>query len=604
MSDSFDQDYRLGERLGRGQVGAVYKCVSISTGKDFAVKIIDKFSGCFDRGLVYSEIKLTLLAASENSRSVQIHQVYEDITAVYLIMDLCPGPDLFDRNASHGPFFESEAAALITELVEAVAECHRRGIAHRDIKPENILFDSNGRLLLADFGCAALFEKGARSLKGKVGTPAYAAPEVMAGETYDEKVDVWSAGIVLYFMLGWTLSFNGENVEEIVAAVKKGDPVRFPKEFFPWLSRGAEDLIAQMLARDPTVRLSAEQNIHGSRRCQWHGPSIARVLVELDVTKNYPYRVWVGPESSGYVQQVVLEDFPPFCSSYKKFGHPSGNCHLVTDISVKAKAPNMDSIIPDPLINEAAVLPLVEVTGTMQMDASLVNCNVNKDSVDYRVTVCENIPLVNLVSGGEVAAVSNTHIVEGVKSASHMLVSEVVVGGVLSAALDSRVCTSADGCVGCVANSSPCLGSAPSTLPGFVGSSVVLDTPVLSDRVVDSYDGLAFVGANSMDAFPVTPNDKVSRHFVEIPINLVSPKALVDHVSSNLGEPVRQQLDWLHCLSDSSSEASGEDEPPIMIASLKDRPVVSVASRGRVACGFWAMMWFGLIAGMSAFSPF
>ncbi|KAH0464637.1 hypothetical protein IEQ34_007423 [Dendrobium chrysotoxum] len=259
MGESFDLDYSLGELLGRGQFGAVYQCVSVSTGQDFAVKIIDKFSGCFDRRLVYSEIKFTLLAAFENPRSVQIHQVYEDITAVYLILDLCPGPDLFDRIVGHGPFFESEAAALITELVESIAECHRRGIAHRDIKPENILFGSNGRLLLADFGCAAVFEKGARTLKGKVGTPAYAAPEVLAGQNYDEKVDVWSAGVVLYLMLGWTLPFNGESVEEIVAAVKKGDPVCFPKEFFPWISREAEDLIEQMLARDPAVRLSAEQ---------------------------------------------------------------------------------------------------------------------------------------------------------------------------------------------------------------------------------------------------------------------------------------------------------------------------------------------------------
>ncbi|KAI0515824.1 hypothetical protein KFK09_008492 [Dendrobium nobile] len=258
MGESFDLDYRLGERLGRGQFGTVYKCVSVSTGEDFAVKIIDKFSGCFDCRFVYSEIKITLLASSKNQRSVQIHQVYEDITAVYLILDLCPGPDLFDRIASHGSFYENEAAAIITELVEAIAECHRRGIAHRDIKPENILFGSNGRLLLADFGCAALFEKGERSLKGKVGTAAYAAPEVLAGQNYDEKVDVWSAGVVLYLLLGWTLPFNGETVEEIEAAVKKGDPVCFPKEFFPELSRGAEDLIEQMLARDPAKRLSAE----------------------------------------------------------------------------------------------------------------------------------------------------------------------------------------------------------------------------------------------------------------------------------------------------------------------------------------------------------
>ncbi|XP_028549977.1 phosphoenolpyruvate carboxylase kinase 1-like [Dendrobium catenatum] len=267
MGESFDLDYCLGELLGRGQFGTVYQCVSVSTGKGFAVKIIDKFSDCFNRRLVYSEIKFTLLAASENQHSVQIHQVYEDFTAVYLILDLCPGLDLFDRIASHGAFFEKKAAALITELVQAIAECHRRGIAHRDIKLENILFGSNGRLLLADFSCAAHFEKRTRTLKGKVGTPAYAAPEVMAGETYDEKVDVWSAGVVLY-LLGWTLSFNGETVEEIVAAVKKGDPVCFPKEFFPWLSRGAEDLIEQMLARDPVMRLSAEQGIHGSRKCQ------------------------------------------------------------------------------------------------------------------------------------------------------------------------------------------------------------------------------------------------------------------------------------------------------------------------------------------------
>ncbi|KAL0921128.1 hypothetical protein M5K25_008168 [Dendrobium thyrsiflorum] len=259
MGDSFDLDYRLGERLGRGQFGAVYKCVSVSTGKDFAVKIIDKFSGCFDRQLVYSEIKFTLLAAFKNPRSVQIHQVYEDITAIYLILDLCPGPDLFDRIGGHGPFNESEAAALITELVESIAECHRRGLAHRDIKPENILFDSKGHLLLADFCCAALFEKGARSLKGKVGTPAYAAPEVLAGQNYDEKVDVWSAGVVLYLMLGWTLPFNGNSVEDIVAAVKKGDPICFPKEFFPRLSPEAKDLIEQMLERDPVMRLSAEQ---------------------------------------------------------------------------------------------------------------------------------------------------------------------------------------------------------------------------------------------------------------------------------------------------------------------------------------------------------
>ncbi|KAH0464495.1 hypothetical protein IEQ34_007281 [Dendrobium chrysotoxum] len=227
MRDSLKRDYRIEELLGFGQFATVYHCFSVSTGEAFTVKTTFKFSDDFDRRLIGSEIKLTRVAAFRNSRSVQLHQ-------------------------------ESEAVALI-KLVESIAECHRQGIAHRDIKPENLLSDSNGWLLLADFGSAALFEKGARSLKGKVGTPAYMAPEVIAGQNYDERVDMWSAGVVLYMMLGRMLPFTGNSDEEIFAALKKKDPLCFPKDLFHWSSPEAEHLIAKLLDRDPLRKLSAEQ---------------------------------------------------------------------------------------------------------------------------------------------------------------------------------------------------------------------------------------------------------------------------------------------------------------------------------------------------------
>ncbi|KAL0921130.1 hypothetical protein M5K25_008170 [Dendrobium thyrsiflorum] len=169
---------RARELLGFGQ----FTTISISTDEAFAVKTIFKFSDDFDHRLIGSGIKLTCVAEFRNSRSVQLHQVYEHDEAIYLILDLCPSPDLFSRIEAHGSFYESEAAALLTELVESIAECHRRGIAHRDMKPKNVFSDSNGRLLLSDFGSVAFFEKGARTLKRKVGTPAYMAPELIAGQ--------------------------------------------------------------------------------------------------------------------------------------------------------------------------------------------------------------------------------------------------------------------------------------------------------------------------------------------------------------------------------------------------------------------------------------
>ncbi|PKA52086.1 Phosphoenolpyruvate carboxylase kinase 2 [Apostasia shenzhenica] len=261
MSEGLRKDYRIGEEIGRGRFGVVYRCYSLDSGEVFAVKSVDKslLADAVDRECAEREAKITQLAAVGNPHAVQIYAMYEDEEAIHMVIDLCDGGDLFDRIATGGgaEMGEAEAAALVKSLMEAVAVCHRRGVAHRDLKPDNVLFDSEGRLRLADFGSAECFGDG-RPMTGVVGTPYYVAPEVVAGGEYGEKVDVWSAGVMLYIMLGGIPPFYGETAAEVFEAVLRGN-LRFPTRVFSGVSSSAKDLIRRMLCKDVFRRFSAEQ---------------------------------------------------------------------------------------------------------------------------------------------------------------------------------------------------------------------------------------------------------------------------------------------------------------------------------------------------------
>ncbi|GLJ24229.1 hypothetical protein SUGI_0462000 [Cryptomeria japonica] len=258
---TFCKDYHLTEEIGRGRFGSIRRCVNTETGEVLACKIIHKadLRDSLDRECLLNEIA-TLKYVCGHRGIVELRDVHENDECLWLFMELCTGGDLFDKIVEKKRFEEKEAAVVMKRLMETIGYCHRKGVAHRDLKPDNILFSSNSfsnDIRIADFGQAASFSPGEK-MSGIVGTPYYVAAEVLQGKDYNEKVDIWSAGVILYVMLSGIPPFNGDTPQEIFEAVLR-ERLRFPNESWLTISHSAKDLIRQMLRRDVLRRLSADQ---------------------------------------------------------------------------------------------------------------------------------------------------------------------------------------------------------------------------------------------------------------------------------------------------------------------------------------------------------
>ncbi|KAL6132508.1 hypothetical protein ACLB2K_064750 [Fragaria x ananassa] len=258
MYDTLKNTYQLFEEIGRGRFGTILRAFCPTSAASVAVKIIDKtlLADETDRACIDKEPKIMSLL-SPHPNILQIHNVFETEDSMAIVLDLCSPETLYDKIA-HRTLSVSEAAGIMKQLLAAVSHCHRMGVVHRDLKPENVLFDSRNVLKLADFGSAEWFSGEGECMEGVVGTPYYVAPEVLMGRVYNEKVDVWSAGVMLYIMLGGIPPFYGETATEIFEAVLRGN-LRFPPKVFRGVSPAAKDLLRKMMCRDVSRRLSAEQ---------------------------------------------------------------------------------------------------------------------------------------------------------------------------------------------------------------------------------------------------------------------------------------------------------------------------------------------------------
>ena len=145
--------------------------------------------------------ELDILRALDSKHLIKLYEVYESETEIIIVTELLKGGDLFKHLLDYGTYNERKAAHLIQNLLQALTYIHSQDIIHRDIKPENLIVKSQFEdtdIKITDFGLSTF--KGERFTLDKCGTPGYVAPEVLREEPYNEKVDIFSAGVILYIM--------------------------------------------------------------------------------------------------------------------------------------------------------------------------------------------------------------------------------------------------------------------------------------------------------------------------------------------------------------------------------------------------------------------
>nr|XP_017246286.1 PREDICTED: calcium-dependent protein kinase 24-like [Daucus carota subsp. sativus] len=252
--------YKFGRELGRGEFGVTYECMKIETGEKMACKKIskEKLRTEIDVQDVRREVDIMRRLPS-HPNIISFKDVFEDKEAIYLVMELCKGGELFDRIVSRGHYSERGAARVTKTMIEVVKVCHEHGVIHRDLKPENFLYaseDENAPLKAIDFGLSIFFEPG-QNFREIVGSPYYMAPEVLR-RNYGPEVDIWSSGVILYILLCGVPPFWAETEQGIAHAIVRGR-LSFKREPWPKVSEDAKELVKGMLDPNPFSRMSIEE---------------------------------------------------------------------------------------------------------------------------------------------------------------------------------------------------------------------------------------------------------------------------------------------------------------------------------------------------------
>ncbi|CAK69866.1 unnamed protein product (macronuclear) [Paramecium tetraurelia] len=262
LQSTFHDEFGVTKMIGKGSFAKVYLSTKKSTGINYAVKafnkefMLEQFKG---RESLENEIKVMRRLNQENL--VRLHEVYETQNSIYFILDILKGGELLSRVKSQ-PLTAPNLQKLMYNLMKALCHLHSKKCIHRDLKPENLLLkekDNDTDVVIADFGLASFLNEDI--LFKRCGTPGFVAPEILIYKEgdpfYDEKCDVFSAGVIFYILLTGRQPFQGTDYKAILRANKNCE-INYNLKQIQTAPLQLVDLLKKMLFPEPKGRVSSE----------------------------------------------------------------------------------------------------------------------------------------------------------------------------------------------------------------------------------------------------------------------------------------------------------------------------------------------------------
>ena len=243
-------DFEKLKVLGKGSFGEVLLVKLKANNKYYAMKILTKKQVKLRHQEVHTKAERDLMVKINCPFIVNIKFAFQDNAKLYIITEFMQGGEMFFHLHKEKRFSNEKTRFYVIEIILAIEFLHKNKMLYRDLKPENIMVDSNGHIKLTDFGLSKMIKKTKEKAFTICGTPQYLAPEILSDEGYDNSVDWWSLGCVMYEMLVGKAPFRIPKGSYLSADLYK-KKITIPE----YVTEEAKDLISQLLVPNPKKRL-------------------------------------------------------------------------------------------------------------------------------------------------------------------------------------------------------------------------------------------------------------------------------------------------------------------------------------------------------------
>ncbi|CAD8168516.1 unnamed protein product [Paramecium pentaurelia] len=300
-------NYIIEQSIGKGTFGKVYRGLHKPTQQFVAIKILEKSKIEQPADFTRIQREIHILRKLRHPNIVQLYEILESETKIYLIMEFVSGGELFQHIVKNKRLSENEAAALFSQIIEAIEYLHSLKVAHRDLKPENLLLENNN-LKVVDFGLSNIYTD---QLSTPCGSPCYAAPEMVSGISYQGiKTDIWASGIILYAMLCGYVPFEDQNTRKLYEKIKHSD---FQKPSH--LSIQVIDLLQGLLNKNPLNRFTiAKIKMHPFVSKYSYSIQIHRTLaINQNIIKQLQA---IGIDSEKCKEMIINNKHNPITTTY------------------------------------------------------------------------------------------------------------------------------------------------------------------------------------------------------------------------------------------------------------------------------------------------